>query len=499
MRDRMRIGDGVLYYHSNAKPTAVVGLARVCSESYPDPDPVRSGRRALRSEVGPGEPAVVPRRHRVRAQVRRARHAGRATPAARPGGDGPAPPGSAALGAAGHRTGMGDCLRDGGRLGLVDARDADAAGARVEDDARIAVAGNEAHLAPRLVQRLRDRTSTSMPPLPMSMSKRADRSFGTSMTMLPEPVSISNLPSPIRSRARCTLPLPVSITAASAPADSTRTLPLPGVDHEPPGFHAVHRHSATAGVDLNASADTSETATEPLPVSIDSAAPSKRSRLAPAAARVHDQPAANVLHGQPATAHVELDLAVQSGRLHHAGLHVDLQVGDEVPDLHVAGAVLERERRTLRHADRQVGPDLHAAAAPLDPYPATRDGPQDFSQQAAGPTLAEPQLGPPPAELRVHEAALVVDREDDVQTGAGTPLRLDPDVHRHAVGAPNGGPRPRTRRRSPCPISTWPIRLVISSDRASKRWLSSNSPKAGVERSAAASSAAAAAHGLPGP
>ena len=37
MRDRMRIGDGVLYYHSNAKPTAVVGLARVCSESYPDP------------------------------------------------------------------------------------------------------------------------------------------------------------------------------------------------------------------------------------------------------------------------------------------------------------------------------------------------------------------------------------------------------------------------------------------------------------------------------
>ncbi len=37
MRDRMRIGDGVLYYHSNAWPPAVVGLARVCSESYPDP------------------------------------------------------------------------------------------------------------------------------------------------------------------------------------------------------------------------------------------------------------------------------------------------------------------------------------------------------------------------------------------------------------------------------------------------------------------------------
>ena len=37
MRDRMRIGDGVLYYHSNATPMAVVGLARVCSASYPDP------------------------------------------------------------------------------------------------------------------------------------------------------------------------------------------------------------------------------------------------------------------------------------------------------------------------------------------------------------------------------------------------------------------------------------------------------------------------------
>ena len=37
MRDRMRIGDGVLYYHSNAKPTAVAGLAHVCSASYPDP------------------------------------------------------------------------------------------------------------------------------------------------------------------------------------------------------------------------------------------------------------------------------------------------------------------------------------------------------------------------------------------------------------------------------------------------------------------------------
>ena len=36
MRDEMKIGDEVLYYHSNAKPPAIVGLATVCRESYPD-------------------------------------------------------------------------------------------------------------------------------------------------------------------------------------------------------------------------------------------------------------------------------------------------------------------------------------------------------------------------------------------------------------------------------------------------------------------------------
>ncbi len=32
----MKVGDGVLYYHSNAKPPGVVGIARVCKEAYPD-------------------------------------------------------------------------------------------------------------------------------------------------------------------------------------------------------------------------------------------------------------------------------------------------------------------------------------------------------------------------------------------------------------------------------------------------------------------------------
>ena len=36
MRDRMRVGDGVLFYHSNAKPPGVAGMARVAKKAYPD-------------------------------------------------------------------------------------------------------------------------------------------------------------------------------------------------------------------------------------------------------------------------------------------------------------------------------------------------------------------------------------------------------------------------------------------------------------------------------
>jgi len=37
MRDGMAVGDYVLFYHSNAKPPGVAGLAKVASKSYPDP------------------------------------------------------------------------------------------------------------------------------------------------------------------------------------------------------------------------------------------------------------------------------------------------------------------------------------------------------------------------------------------------------------------------------------------------------------------------------
>lgn len=37
MRDGMQPGDEVLYYHSNARPSGVAGIARVASDPYPDP------------------------------------------------------------------------------------------------------------------------------------------------------------------------------------------------------------------------------------------------------------------------------------------------------------------------------------------------------------------------------------------------------------------------------------------------------------------------------
>ena len=36
MRDDMRVGDYVLFYHSNAKPPGVIGTARIVGEAYPD-------------------------------------------------------------------------------------------------------------------------------------------------------------------------------------------------------------------------------------------------------------------------------------------------------------------------------------------------------------------------------------------------------------------------------------------------------------------------------
>jgi predicted RNA-binding protein with PUA-like domain len=36
MRDDMKVGDLVLYYHSNADPSGAAGVAKVCALAYPD-------------------------------------------------------------------------------------------------------------------------------------------------------------------------------------------------------------------------------------------------------------------------------------------------------------------------------------------------------------------------------------------------------------------------------------------------------------------------------
>jgi len=36
MRENMRVGDNVLFYHSNAKPPGVAGIARIVKRAYPD-------------------------------------------------------------------------------------------------------------------------------------------------------------------------------------------------------------------------------------------------------------------------------------------------------------------------------------------------------------------------------------------------------------------------------------------------------------------------------
>ena len=43
MRDDMQVGDGVLFYASNAEPSGVTGLAMIARAGYPDPFALRKG------------------------------------------------------------------------------------------------------------------------------------------------------------------------------------------------------------------------------------------------------------------------------------------------------------------------------------------------------------------------------------------------------------------------------------------------------------------------
>lgn len=56
MRDEMRIGDRVLFYHSNADPPAIVGTATVVREAYPDPTAWKRGDHHFDPKASPENP-----------------------------------------------------------------------------------------------------------------------------------------------------------------------------------------------------------------------------------------------------------------------------------------------------------------------------------------------------------------------------------------------------------------------------------------------------------
>ncbi|WP_423198367.1 MULTISPECIES: EVE domain-containing protein [unclassified Cupriavidus] len=59
MRDVMRIGDGVLFYHSSCPEPGIAGLAEVCSTPYPDPTQFDSGSDYYDKASRPEDPRWV--------------------------------------------------------------------------------------------------------------------------------------------------------------------------------------------------------------------------------------------------------------------------------------------------------------------------------------------------------------------------------------------------------------------------------------------------------
>jgi predicted RNA-binding protein with PUA-like domain len=59
MRDGMRRGDRVLFYHSQTSPPAVVGLARVVREAFPDPTQFDRKSKYFDAGSDPADPRWV--------------------------------------------------------------------------------------------------------------------------------------------------------------------------------------------------------------------------------------------------------------------------------------------------------------------------------------------------------------------------------------------------------------------------------------------------------
>lgn len=59
MRDDMRIGDGVLFYHSSCAEPGIAGLAEVCSNAYPDATQFDPASPYYDAKSDPGAPRWV--------------------------------------------------------------------------------------------------------------------------------------------------------------------------------------------------------------------------------------------------------------------------------------------------------------------------------------------------------------------------------------------------------------------------------------------------------
>jgi predicted RNA-binding protein with PUA-like domain len=56
MRDDMKVGDGVLFYASNAEPSGVTGVAEVSREGYPDSFAFQKGHKYFDPKSDPENP-----------------------------------------------------------------------------------------------------------------------------------------------------------------------------------------------------------------------------------------------------------------------------------------------------------------------------------------------------------------------------------------------------------------------------------------------------------
>lgn len=56
LRDDVKLGDGVLFYHSVKKPPEIIGLAKVVRESYPDPTQFDARSKYYDPDSDPSDP-----------------------------------------------------------------------------------------------------------------------------------------------------------------------------------------------------------------------------------------------------------------------------------------------------------------------------------------------------------------------------------------------------------------------------------------------------------